>query len=63
MSELTNELTEEEVLTLYQTLSKYAEKLSAGSSDRADLLQLMAHLENRLKEIAWNKYRTEKAIQ
>ena len=55
------ELTEEEILNVYSFLKKLADKLQAGTPERAIVTDLIYNvLEKRLREIAWNKYQTEK---
>jgi hypothetical protein len=55
-------LTEEKMLDLVTSLKKYIETLGISSLDRDRINQLINYFEERLKNIAWEKYQREKGL-
>jgi len=61
--ELKNELSEDELIDLRRTLKKYRDRLKFQTKDKYSIDKLLAYIDDRLSEIAWEKYRKEKGIE
>jgi len=55
-------LTEDELMELRRILKNHIKSIAVTSRDRRPLHNLLVHVEEKLKEIAWDKYKKENKL-
>jgi len=58
-----DELSEDELIELRGALRKYRDRLELLTKDRRSIEKLITYIDDRLREISWEKYQKEKGIE